>query len=108
MHRFLWLVLFFPAAATAAPPAVTAVAYHPEGKAVAFGTSGEVRLFDTVKGEPLASAAVPGRVTAIAFDPKGDWLAAAGGEAAKSGVVFLFRLTPEGRCDATPLVTITG
>src|SRR4051812_20915135 len=110
MTRLLSLVLLAcPALAAAAPPAVTAVAYHPRGKVVAFGTHGEVRQFDPSTGAPLGQpSAVPGRVTALAFDPRGKWLAAAGGESGKAGTVLLFRLGDDGRADRSPLVTITG
>src|SRR5690349_5670502 len=80
------------APAVAVPPApVTAAAYHPQGKAVAFGTLGEVRLFDPQTGAPIGKVAgQTGRVTALAFDPSGRWLAAASGEPGKSGAVRLY------------------
>src|SRR5438094_10027373 len=99
MARYLPLgfALLVPAVAAAAPPAVTAVAYHPQGKTIAFGLHGEVRLFDPVKGEPAgASPVTSGRVTALAFDPRGHWLAVACGEPGKPSEVRLFRL-PDGR-----------
>src|ERR1700740_2812716 len=87
------LVLLVPAVAVAAPPAVTAVAYHSEGKAVAFGTPGAVHVFDAQTGAPVGkSIAVAGRVTALAFDPRGHWLAIAFGDAGKSGLVRLHSL----------------
>src|SRR6266540_838295 len=95
MSRFLpaALLMLSPALASAAQPAVTAVAYHPKEKVVAFGLQGEVQTFDAVKGTPLGKPlAVSGRVTALAFDPKGRWLAVAHGEAGKSGLVYLHPL----------------
>src|SRR5256885_2346342 len=111
MARYLPLgfALLLPAVAVAAPPAVTAVAYHPQGKSIAFGLHDGVRLFDPQKGEPAgASPVAPGRVTALAFDPRGHWLAVAHGEPGKPGEVRLFRLNDEGRAEKTHLVTITG
>lgn len=83
-------LLLVPAIATAAPPAVTAVAYNPKGDVVAFGASDVVRLFDATMGVPVdETVAVAGRVTALAFDPKGRWIAIAHGDAGKSGGVTL-------------------
>jgi WD40 repeat protein len=91
--RFLPAVLlaFAPAVAHAAPP-VAAVAYSPQGKAVALGAGGTVR----VVGEGERTAAVAGRVTALAFDPKERWLAVAHGEAGKSGLVTLLPIAADG------------
>ncbi|WP_439620256.1 hypothetical protein [Gemmata sp.] len=100
------LLLALPCSASAAPPAVTAAAYHPNGKVVAFGTHGEVRLFDTAKADALGTVNATGRITALAFDPKGRWLAAAAGEPGKSGVVSLFRLDADGRPSKAAAVTI--
>lgn len=86
------LLAFIPTVAVAAPPAVTATAYHPQGKTVAFGTVGAAHVVDpsgAAVGEPMA---VTGRVTALAFDPKGRYLAVAHGEAGKSGLVTLLPL----------------
>src|SRR5262245_20196054 len=100
--RLLSLVaVLIPSLAIAAPPAVTAVAYHPQGKSVAFGSHGEVRLFDPDNREAVSVSAVPGRVTAVAFDPRGKWLAVASGEPGKTGEVRLLRLSPEGRSETT-------
>ncbi|AMV24795.1 translocation protein TolB [Gemmata sp. SH-PL17] len=89
MARLLSLVLLLsPAIATAAPP-VTAVAYSPKGEFVAFGTPGEVRVFN-VLGTPIGTpVTVTGRVTALTFHPQGHWLAIAHGDAGKNGVVSL-------------------
>jgi WD40 repeat protein len=107
MTRLLSAVLvLLPCAASAAPPAVSAVAYHPSGKAVAFGTHGEVRLFETAKAEPIGTVRAPGRITALAFDPQGKWLAAAAGDPGKSGVVSLFRTDAAGKPTTAPPVAI--
>ncbi|VTT98315.1 wd40 repeat-containing protein : WD40 repeat-containing protein OS=Singulisphaera acidiphila (strain ATCC BAA-1392 / DSM 18658 / VKM B-2454 / MOB10) GN=Sinac_1517 PE=4 SV=1: WD40: WD40: WD40: WD40 [Gemmataceae bacterium] len=101
------LLLTLPCAASAAPPpAVTATAYHPNGKVVAFGTHGEVRLFDSAKADALGTVSAAGRITALAFDPQGKWLAAAAGEPGKSGVVSLFRLDAGGKPTKAAAVTI--
>jgi hypothetical protein len=101
MTRILPLAaLLFPATAAAAPPpAVTTAAYARTGDVVAFGTHGEVRVFDTADGKPGWVAKVDGRVTAVAFHPTGKWLAAAAGEPGKAGVVGFFRAAPDGRTD---------
>lgn len=99
------VALFAPSAVVAAPPAVSAVAYHPKGRAVAFGTTGEVRLFDPNTGEQRAVAIATGRVTALAFDPTGQWLAVGCGEAGKSGEVRLFALLPNFAVSGNPTVT---
>ena len=89
MSRFFAAALLLvPAVATAAPPAVTAVAYSPKGEAVAFGVGNDVRLVGT-KGEVGRSIPVSGRVTALAFDPRGRALAVAHGETGKSGLVTI-------------------
>src|SRR5947209_1656184 len=81
----------------AAPP-VSAAAYHPQGTLVAFGTHGEVRLFDPATGEPAGTlAGQTGRVTALAFSPDGSWLAAASGEPGKAGVIRIYAADKQGR-----------
>jgi hypothetical protein len=102
------LVLAFPSVVVAAPPAVSAAAYHPNGKVVAFGTHGEVRLFDTEKGEPRGTAMIMGRVTALVFDSRGQRLAVAGGVPGKSGEVLLYRLDAEGNLLKAAPVALTG
>jgi hypothetical protein len=97
MSRFLPLALLLvPAGAAAAPPAVTAVAYHPNGSAVAFADGRAVRLFDVATGQARDGVTAPARVTALAFDPRGQRLAVASGEAGKSGHVALSALAPAG------------
>jgi WD40 repeat protein len=89
MHR---LLLSFLAVSLlgAAPPAVTAVAWQPDGHRVAFGSHGEVRVFGN-GGE--ATGVLPGqdgRVTALAYSPDGQWLAVASGVPGKAGSVRLY------------------
>src|SRR5436853_557795 len=78
--------------------AVPAVAYHPQGKLVACGTHGEVRLLDPATGEPAGTlGGQTGRVTALAFAPDGSWLAAASGEPGKTGVIRVYAADKQGR-----------
>src|SRR4051795_8735303 len=110
MNRTLSLAaaIALAAPAVAAPPPVTAAAYHPQGKAVAFGTHGEVRLFDPATGAPIGKLpGQTGRVTALAFDPSGRWLAAASGEPGKSGAVRLYGIDAHGRSSG-PGPTLTA
>jgi WD40 repeat protein len=110
MNRLLTVaILLFPSLAAAAPPAVTAVAYHPDRKTMAAATGGTIHLFDTTNGGPLSDPlAVAGRVTALGFDPRGQWLAVAHGAAGKAGEVQLFRFSETGKIDRSPIATITG
>jgi len=111
MTRLLSLagLFFIPSLAAAVAPAVTAVAYHPQCKSVAFGSQTHIWLFNADHGEPLGRSSIPfGRITTITYDPFGKWLAVAGGEAGKSGDVWLFRVDSDGRLSSTPQVTITG
>lgn len=83
-----------------APPAVSAVAYHPNNKIVAFGLHGEVRLYDARTGAPVRKfPGQTGRVTALAFSPNGGILAVASGEPGKSGVVRFHLLRENGEPD---------
>jgi len=100
-------VVALTAAAAPAAPAVTAAAYHAQGKVVAFAVGGEVRVFDALTAAPLATLPGPGgRVTAVAFDPAGKYVAVAGGEAGKTGLVALTALdaagVPRGKPAAAP------
>ncbi|QDU21149.1 WD40 repeat domain-containing protein [Urbifossiella limnaea] len=93
----LALVLVAPGFAAAAP-AVSAAAYHPQAKTVAFGLHGGVKLFDPSTAAEVGSVAgVTGRVTALAFAPSGAWLAVAAGEPGKSGVVAVVPLDAAGK-----------
>lgn len=88
------LALTVSSAAAAAPPPVTALAYRPDGKALAAGAGDTVNVIDAATGDTLAEwKGQPGRVTALAFSKDGR-LAVAAGEAGKSGVVRLYDLTP--------------
>ena len=89
LHRLVTLFVPFAysSVAIAAPPAVTAVAYLPDGKHVAFGRTGEVRLLDAGNGESRGFLKTAGRVTAAAIAPNGKWLAVASGESGKDGVI---------------------
>src|SRR5262245_38938003 len=92
MARLSLLVLLaIPGVAAAAPPPVTAVAYHPQGKLIAFGFGTEVRVFDPEKTEVARQFVGQGRVTALAFDPTGNWLAIASGEPGKRGTISAHR-----------------
>ncbi len=90
MSRLLSLaLLLIPAVATAAPPAVTAVAYSPKGEFVAFGSPGAVRLFHTGGDQIGTPAPVSGRVTALTFHPRERRIAVAHGESGKRGLVLV-------------------
>ena len=60
--------------------------------------------------EPRGVAKATGRVTALAFDADGKWLAVAGGEPSRKGVVWLFRVRDltgaSAPMDAQPVATI--
>jgi len=97
MSRALAVVLLFvPTVATAAPPAITAIAYSPNGEYLALGLPDKVRLFDA-SGESIGvPISAPGRVTALAFHPTQRWLAIAHGDAGKSGLITLHPLGGSG------------
>jgi len=89
-----------------APPPVTALAYHPDGKLLAGGTYGEVVLIDPAKGEAIET--LPGqtqRVTALAFTKKGDRLAVASGTPGKSGELRLYQVNENKATLETTLAT---
>ncbi|QJW99666.1 WD40 repeat domain-containing protein [Frigoriglobus tundricola] len=97
MSRVLAAVLLVvPAVATAAPPAVTAIAYSPNGEYLALGLPGEVRLFDAPRAEIGVPISVPGRLTALAFHPIQRWIAVAHGDAGKSGLLGLHPIAGSG------------
>ena len=82
------LLLLLPALATAAPPAVTAVAYHPDGSSVVFGDQRGLKMFEVESARPRGGLASQ-RVTALAFDREGKWLALATAEPGKAGKLGL-------------------
>jgi hypothetical protein len=83
--------------AIAAPPPVSAIAYHPNGKLLAAGTHGDVAVVDSTKGEVVARiGGQTGRVTAIAFSRDGKRLAVASGEPGKSGIFKLYDVVESG------------
>jgi hypothetical protein len=87
MSRLLSFALaLLPASASAAPPAVNAVAYRPDGSAVVFGGARGLHIFNATTGESRGSIASQ-RVTALAFDPAGKVLAVASAEPGKIGRV---------------------
>jgi hypothetical protein len=99
MRRLLPLALLLaPAVASAAPPAVTAVAYHPDGRSVAFARKGSVQVFDSA-GVERGAMAVDGPVTALAYEPHGKRLAVATAEPGKEGRVSLVAVQPGGRLE---------
>src|ERR1700722_925711 len=105
----LFVLILYPGISAAAAPAVTAVAYHPQGKSVVFATDNQLWLFNSDRSELVGRTTIPsGRITAITFDPLSKWLAVAGGEAGKSGEIWLFHLETDGRLSNAPLFTFAG
>lgn len=108
MHR---LLLSFAAVSliAAGPPAVSAVAWQPDGHRVAFGTHGEVRVFGTGGEATGVLKGQDGRVTAIAYSPDGKLLAVASGMPGKNGTVRLYNSAWFGDPKpANPVATIGG
>jgi WD40 repeat protein len=106
----LIVLLVIGSAATAAPPpAVSAVAYHPQGKFVAFGTHGEVRLFNPQTGDTVRKlGGQTGRVTALGFSPDGRMLAVASGYPAKAGVVRIYTVSDSGDGTDQPVAALAA
>src|SRR5262245_11787162 len=103
MSRLLSAALvLLPAVAQAAPPTVTAVAYHPAGSAVVFARDPVIQTLDAKTGNASEAMAVFGRVTALAFDPHAKYLAIASTEAGKSGLLSLIAVQPDGRLSGGP------
>jgi WD40 repeat protein len=93
----------------AAPPAVTAVAWQPDGHRVAFGSHGEVRVFGTGGEATGVLKGQDGRVTALAYSPDGKFLAVASGVPGKNGTVRLYNSAWFGeQRPANPVATIGG
>ena len=77
-------------ASSAAPPAVTALAYRADGAMLAAGTHGSVAIIDPKTGEAIANLdGQTGRVTAVAFS-KDNRLAVASGTPGVSGIVRVY------------------
>ena len=75
---------------SAAPPAVTALAYRADGAMLAAGTHGSVAIIDPKTGEAIAKLdGQTGRVTAVAFS-KDNRLAVASGTPGVSGIVRVY------------------
>ncbi len=90
---FVTTLLISSGMSSAATPAVTAVAYHPNNGILAVAVGDQFFLFDATKGTLMESPQpVDHRITALRFDPQGRWLAVAYGEASKSGTVYLYPL----------------
>ncbi|MBM3982754.1 MAG: WD40 repeat domain-containing protein [Planctomycetes bacterium] len=95
MSRLLSLALvLLPAGASAAPPAVNAVAYRPDGGAVVFGGARGLNMFEVPKGEARGGVASQ-RVTALAFDRAGTVLAVASAEPGKVGRLGFLAVTDD-------------
>jgi WD40 repeat protein len=96
MIRFLSLAaLLIPTAALAATPAVTATAYHPQGKFLVAACDGSIRLIDPVSGKQVRELGKSQTITALVIDPTGTWLAVAAGLPSETGTVALWKLTPD-------------
>ncbi|HEY2157876.1 MAG TPA: c-type cytochrome domain-containing protein [Isosphaeraceae bacterium] len=77
-------------------PAVSSLAFAPDGKTLAVGTHGQVTLWDLAKREPSRVLDdTPGAVLALAFGPDGKTLAAGAGLPARSGLIRIYAM-PEG------------
>ena len=108
MHRLLLSLATLPLIA-AGPPAVTAVAWQPDGHRVAFGSHGEVRVFGTGGETTGVLQGQDGRVTALAYSPNGKVLAVASGVPGKNGAVRLYNSEWFGEPRPTnPIATYAG
>ncbi|HLK58091.1 MAG TPA: c-type cytochrome domain-containing protein [Chthonomonadaceae bacterium] len=94
-----------PTPSTALQPApITALAYAPDGKALAVGGYRVVRLLDPATGEVIRTlSGAADQVQALAYSSDGKLLAAAGGIPGKAGEVVLYD-TQTGK----PLRTLVG
>ncbi|HLV80225.1 MAG TPA: c-type cytochrome domain-containing protein [Chthonomonadaceae bacterium] len=72
-------------------PAITALAFRPDGKQLAVGSYRAVTVWDTAAGRPLACLTrLAGQVQALAYRPDGTQLAVAGGAPGAAGEVKVF------------------
>jgi hypothetical protein len=77
------------------PSAVTALAYAPDGSALAVARHGRVELRDPAGQSLLRELACDGQsVNALRFSADGRLLAAGGGEPGRRGTVWLWKLPP--------------
>lgn len=92
------------APARPAPPAVTALAYSPDGSMLAAGTHGQVVLIDPKTGDDVGVIHdIPGRVTGLALSKAGT-LAVASGEPGKRGEVRAVKVGPGRAVPSSPTV----
>jgi WD40 repeat protein len=76
---------------------IAAVAFSPDGTAVATSGNHEVNLWKVADGTPAQRLrGVSERVHEIAYSPDGQWLAIAGGDPGRSGAVKLWNAAPDG------------
>lgn len=82
-------------------PAITALAFSPDGKTLAVGGYRSVMFWDMATGTPQKSIThLPGAVFALVYRPDGQQLAVGGGAAGLSGEVRIYdvkSLTPVGK-----------
>lgn len=70
---------------------LTSAAFNRDGRLLAVGAYGIVRIFDAVNGRLLGTfGGHSGKVTSVAFSPDGRLLAAAGGEPGRKGDVRIW------------------
>jgi len=87
--------MLLPVPCFAAPlPAVTALAFSPDGKHLAVGTYGQVLLYDAATWQPSGTfTKVTDSVRSLAYRPDGQVLAVGSGQPGESGVVALWDTT---------------
>jgi hypothetical protein len=89
--------------------AVSALAYHPDGKRLAAGTYREVLLLDVATGDILGK--LPGQteqVTSVAFSRDGKMLAVASGAPGENGDVRIYAVPPSGVPADKPAQVLSG
>jgi WD40 repeat protein len=90
----LALLALAPMASASPLPAVTAIAFSPEGTRLAVGTYKQVVLYDTATWMPAATfTKVSDSVRSLAFHPDGKTLAVGSGVPGASGTVQLWDTT---------------